>query len=96
MVCPFTAPSHAKPRLQGWGFCRSEPLDAMSAIGTKQTSPSAVHMSAFDPKQTFNSARFSFLSKTLSHLPKFSIVSGSKTQPTWCFFEYGREQADIS
>ena len=53
-------------------------------------------MSAYDPKQTFNSARFSFLSKTLSHLPKFSIVSGSKTQPTWCFFEYGREQADIS
>ena len=53
-------------------------------------------MSAFDPKQTFNSARFSFLSKTLSHLPKFSIVSGSRLQPTWCFFEYGREQADIS
>ena len=25
----------------------------MSAIGTKRTSPSALHMSAFDPKRTF-------------------------------------------
>ena len=25
---------------------------AMSAIGTKRTSPSALHMSAFDPKRT--------------------------------------------
>jgi hypothetical protein len=24
----------------------------MSALGTKQTSPSALHMSAFDPKRT--------------------------------------------
>ena len=23
LVCPFTTPSHAKPRLQGWGFCRA-------------------------------------------------------------------------
>ena len=50
LVCPFTAPSHAKPRLQGWGFCRSEPLDAMSAIGTKRTSLVAPHMSAFGGK----------------------------------------------
>jgi hypothetical protein len=26
--------------------------EAMSAIGTKQASPNALHMSAFDPKQT--------------------------------------------
>ena len=29
---------------------------AMSAIGTKQTSPSALHMSAFDPKRTWTHA----------------------------------------
>ena len=28
-------------------------LAGMSAIGTKQTSPSALHMSAFDPRRTF-------------------------------------------
>ena len=27
-------------------------MTAMSAIGTKRTSPSALHMSAFDPKRT--------------------------------------------
>ena len=32
------------------GFCRSEPLDAMSAIGTKRTSLFALHMSAFGGK----------------------------------------------
>ena len=29
----------------------------MSAIGTKRTSPSALHMSAFDPKRTSHAVR---------------------------------------
>ena len=37
---------------------------AMSAIGTKQTSPNALHMSAFDPKRTWQDdslSRYGFL-----------------------------------
>ena len=32
----------------------------MSAIGTKQTSPSALHMSAFDPKRTWDSGVYRY------------------------------------
>ena len=32
-------------------------LSAMSAIGPKRTSPSALHMSAFDPKRTWRLVR---------------------------------------
>jgi hypothetical protein len=43
----------------------------MSAIGTKQTSPGALHMSAFDPKRT---CPFEKLRPILQRFPK-SILS---------------------
>ena len=51
LVCPFTAQSHAKPWPKGWGFCSWILWRfAVSAIGTKRTWASALHMSAFGSK----------------------------------------------
>ena len=45
----------------------------MSAIGTKRTSPSALHMSAFDPKRTWIAAKRPVPTLTLAPFPYTSL-----------------------
>ena len=52
----------------------------MSAIGTKQTSPSALHMSAFDPKRTSAAANHGTLNdaRTSGSTSRLSVTDAAK------------------
>ena len=52
----------------------------MSAIGTKQTSACALHMSAFDPKQTFQILTKNSLIYSAAILNGFRVLTGQAFQ----------------